>query len=143
MYPLSSAAGHFAIEEMARTNAPVIAGRAGDRLTRGLQRLIDKHGLPYVAYNQGSIVHLESSGVMLLDMKNRDRTLQTKPRATLNITRAHAAQVIKEELGLDSFAGLVGGLTPDSWTDQARSAMYSNEGSPGRDRFAQALGVRM
>jgi len=68
--PLSSAAGYFAIEEMARTNAPVIAGRAGDRLTRGLQRLIDTYGLPYVAYNQGSIVHLESSGVMLLDMRN-------------------------------------------------------------------------
>lgn len=68
--PLSCAAGYFAIEEMARTNAPVLAGRAGDRLTRGLQRLIDKYGLPYVAYNQGSIVHLECSGVMLLDMRN-------------------------------------------------------------------------
>ncbi|HET9657279.1 MAG TPA: aminotransferase class III-fold pyridoxal phosphate-dependent enzyme [Kineosporiaceae bacterium] len=68
--PLSCAAGYFAIEEMARTNAPVIAGRAGDRLTRGLQRLVDKYGLPYVAYNTGSIVHLESSGVMLLDMHN-------------------------------------------------------------------------
>ncbi|HWS31736.1 MAG TPA: aminotransferase class III-fold pyridoxal phosphate-dependent enzyme [Actinoplanes sp.] len=68
--PLSCAAGYFAIQEMARTNAPVIAGRAGDRLTRGLQKLIDKYGLPYVAYNQGSIVHLECSGVMLLDMRN-------------------------------------------------------------------------
>ncbi|GGN21204.1 hypothetical protein FHR83_002114 [Actinoplanes campanulatus] len=68
--PLSCAAGYFAIQEMARTNAPVIAGRAGDRLTRGLQRLIDKYGLPYVAYNQGSIVHLQSSGVLMLDMRN-------------------------------------------------------------------------
>ena len=68
--PLSCAAGYFAIHEMARTNAPVVAGRAGDRLTRGLQRLIDTYGLPYVAYNQGSIVHLECSGVMLLDMRN-------------------------------------------------------------------------
>jgi glutamate-1-semialdehyde 2,1-aminomutase len=68
--PLSCAAGYFAIQEMARTNAPVIAGRAGDRLTRGLQKLIDKYGLPYVAYNQGSIVHLESSGVLMLDMRN-------------------------------------------------------------------------
>ncbi|MDI6104698.1 aminotransferase class III-fold pyridoxal phosphate-dependent enzyme [Actinoplanes sp. NEAU-A12] len=68
--PLSCAAGYFAIQEMARTNAPVIAGKAGDRLTRGLQKLIDKYGLPYVAYNQGSIVHLESSGVLMLDMRN-------------------------------------------------------------------------
>jgi glutamate-1-semialdehyde 2,1-aminomutase len=74
--PLSCAAGYFAIEEMARTNAPVIAGRAGDRLTRGLQRLLDTYGLPYVAYNQGSIVHLECSGVMLLDMRNPVKLLK-------------------------------------------------------------------
>ena len=80
----SSAAGLFAIEGMARTNAPVTAGRAGDRLTRGLQRLIDKHGLPYVAYNQGSIVHLECSGVMLLEMKNPVKLLkENKPRKEL------------------------------------------------------------
>ena len=66
--PLSCAAGYFAIEEMARTGAPVIAGRAGDRLARGLQRILDGYGLPYVAWNTGSIVHLECSGVMLLDM---------------------------------------------------------------------------
>jgi glutamate-1-semialdehyde aminotransferase len=76
--PLSCAAGFFAIEEMARTNAPVIAGRAGDRLARGLQRLIDKHGLPYVVYNQGSIVHLECSGVMLLDTHNPVKLLKEK-----------------------------------------------------------------
>jgi len=82
--PLSCAAGYFAIEEMARTNAPVIAGRAGDRLTRGLQRLIDKYSLPYVAYNQGSIVHLECSGVMLLDMHNPLKLLkENKPRKRL------------------------------------------------------------
>ena len=74
--PLSCAAGYFAIEEMARTDAPVLAGRAGDRLTRGLQRLIDTYGLPYVAYNQGSIVHLECSGVMLLDMRNPVKLLK-------------------------------------------------------------------
>jgi glutamate-1-semialdehyde 2,1-aminomutase len=74
--PLSCAAGYFAIQEMARTNAPVIAGRAGDRLRRGLQRLIDKYGLPYVAYNQGSIVHLECSGVMLMDMRSPIKLLK-------------------------------------------------------------------
>ena len=69
---------------MARTNAPVIAGRAGDRLTRGLQRLIDRYGLPYVAYNQGSIVHLECSGVMLLDMRSPLKLLkENKPRKHL------------------------------------------------------------
>jgi glutamate-1-semialdehyde aminotransferase len=68
--PLSCAAGYYALLEMERTNAPTIAGQAGDRLTHGLNALIEKYGLPYVAYNQGSIVHLETSGTMLLDFRN-------------------------------------------------------------------------
>ena len=43
--PLSCAAGYFALLEMEATNAPVLAGRAGDRLTRGLNGLIARHGL--------------------------------------------------------------------------------------------------
>jgi glutamate-1-semialdehyde aminotransferase len=79
--PLSCAAGYFALEEMARTNAPVLAGQAGDRLCRGLQTIIDKYHLPFVAFNQGSIVHLETSGVMLLDLKNPIRLWkELKPR---------------------------------------------------------------
>ncbi len=74
--PLSCAAGVFAIEEMARTNAPVLAGRAGDRLARGLQEVVGRYGLPYVAWNTGSIVHLESGGVMLLDMRNPVKLLR-------------------------------------------------------------------
>ena len=74
--PLSCAAGYFALLEMERTNAPVIAGRAGDRLTAGLQAIIERYKLPFVAYNQGSIVHLETSGVMLLDLKNPLRLLK-------------------------------------------------------------------
>ncbi len=79
--PLSCAAGYFALQEMDRTNASVIAGAAGDRLTRGLQAIIDKYGLPYVVFNQGSIVHLETSGVMLLDLHNPLKLLkELKPR---------------------------------------------------------------
>ena len=74
--PLSCVAGYYALKEMERTNAPVIAGRAGDRLTKSLQAIIDKYDLPFVAYNQGSIVHLETSGVMLLDLKNPLKTLK-------------------------------------------------------------------
>lgn len=64
--PLSSAAGYYTIVEMERTRAPEKAGRAGDRLTKGLQKLIEKYSLPFVAYNQGSICHLETSGVMFV-----------------------------------------------------------------------------
>jgi glutamate-1-semialdehyde 2,1-aminomutase len=79
--PLSCVAGYYALLEMERTNAPVIAGRAGDRLTKGLQQIIEKYHLPFVAFNQGSIVHLETSGVMLLDMKNPIKLLrELKPR---------------------------------------------------------------
>jgi glutamate-1-semialdehyde 2,1-aminomutase len=79
--PISCVAGYHALLEMERTNAPVIAGRAGDRLTNGLQQIIEKYHLPFVAFNQGSIVHLETSGVMLLDMKNPIKLLrEMKPR---------------------------------------------------------------
>jgi len=79
--PLSCVAGYYSLLEMERTNAPVIAGRAGDRLTKGLQAIIEKYDLPFVAYNQGSIVHLETSGVMLLDLRNPIRLArELKPR---------------------------------------------------------------
>jgi glutamate-1-semialdehyde aminotransferase len=74
--PLSCVAGYYALLEMERTNAPVIAGRAGDRLTKGLQDIIQRLKLPFVVYSQGSIVHLETSGVMLLDFNNVDRLLK-------------------------------------------------------------------
>jgi glutamate-1-semialdehyde 2,1-aminomutase len=68
--PLSSAAGYFSLQEMKRTNAAVKAGRAGDRLRKGLDEIIRRLNLPYVAYNQGSIVHLQTSAVMLMSMRN-------------------------------------------------------------------------
>lgn len=79
--PLSCVAGYYAIKEMERTNAAVVAGKAGDRLTAGLQALIEKYDLPFVAFNQGSIVHLETTGVMLLDLRNPIRLAkELKPR---------------------------------------------------------------
>lgn len=79
--PLSCAAGYNALLEMERTNAPVLAGLAGDRLTKGLQAIIEKNHLPFVVYNQGSIVHLETSGVMLLSLRHPIKFLkEMKPR---------------------------------------------------------------
>jgi len=66
--PLSSAAGYYTLVEMEKIGASEIAGRAGDRLTKGLQELIIKYDLPFVAYNQGSICHLETVGTMLFDI---------------------------------------------------------------------------
>lgn len=64
--PISSAAGYYTIMEIEKHNACEKAGKAGDRLTKGLQQLIEKYNLPFVAYNQGSVNHLETSGVMFV-----------------------------------------------------------------------------
>lgn len=68
--PLSALAGYTAIKEIARTNACEITGRAGDRLCDGLKELIERYGLPFVAYNQGSIVHLECTAAMSYDFSS-------------------------------------------------------------------------
>ena len=68
--PLSSIAGYTAIREIERTNACEIAGRQGDKLADGLKALIAKYDLPFVAYNQGSIVHLECTGAMSYDFSS-------------------------------------------------------------------------
>lgn len=62
--PISCVAGYYTLCEIERTNAAQVAGRMGDRLTKGLQDLIKKYELPFVAWNQGSICHLETVGTM-------------------------------------------------------------------------------
>jgi glutamate-1-semialdehyde 2,1-aminomutase len=68
--PLSCAAGYYSILEMERTGAAQKAGRAGDRLRQGLVEIIDRLGLPFVAYNQGAIVHLQTAGTLLMSLRN-------------------------------------------------------------------------
>ena len=64
--PLSCVAGYYAIKEIERTDACVKAGAAGDRLTIGMQEIFDRYELPFVAYNQGSIVHFDATGHLYL-----------------------------------------------------------------------------
>ncbi|MBN2443481.1 MAG: aminotransferase class III-fold pyridoxal phosphate-dependent enzyme [Spirochaetales bacterium] len=92
--PLSAAAGYFTLEAIDRTNACQKAGLAGDRLTRGLQELIKKYNLPFVAYNQGSICHLETVGTMLLHI---DIKKFWKIKST--IKEAHTRKKAMEEMG--------------------------------------------
>ncbi|OEH94271.1 aspartate aminotransferase family protein [Bacillus solimangrovi] len=66
--PLSALAGYYTILEIEKTNACKIAGKAGDRLTNGLNELIAKYKLPFVAYNQGSICHLETAAAMFVKL---------------------------------------------------------------------------
>lgn len=66
--PLSCVAGYYTLKGIIENDACAKAGRAGDRLCKGLQSIIEKYNLPYVVYNQGSIVHLETSGVLFIDV---------------------------------------------------------------------------
>lgn len=62
--PVSCVAGYYTLCEIEKTNACEVAGRMGDRLTIGLQKIIKKYDLPFVAFNQGSICHLDNAGTM-------------------------------------------------------------------------------
>ncbi len=66
--PLSCVAGYYSIREIEATGAHIRAGAAGDRLCDGLQKIIAEKGLPYVAFNHGSIVHLETSAPMFVNV---------------------------------------------------------------------------
>lgn len=62
--PISCCAGYHTICEIERTGACEKAAAMGDRLTDGLNVLIDRRKLPFVAYNVGSICHLDTVGTM-------------------------------------------------------------------------------
>lgn len=68
--PLSSYAGYCTIKEIEKNHACEKAGAAGDRMTAGLKALVAKYDLPFVVYNQGSIVHLECTGAMSYDFSS-------------------------------------------------------------------------
>jgi glutamate-1-semialdehyde aminotransferase len=125
--PLSCAAGYYAILEMARTNAPVLAGRAGDKLCQGLQRIIDDLDLPFFVYNHGSIIHLETHGVLLLDVTDPDFFAKVAQR-----------KEIAEEMGA--------AYTAEGIITLAGSRLYSSMADTDEvveealDGFARALG---
>ncbi len=62
--PISCVAGYYTLCEIEKQKACEKAGEMGDYLTKGLQDLIKKYNLPFVAFNQGSICHLDTVGTM-------------------------------------------------------------------------------
>ena len=90
--PLCCVAGYYALKEIQRLDAAGQAGRAGDRLRQGLEEIIQRRNLPYVAYNLGSIVHLQTSGVLLLDTGNPLKLLRVR-------NEAKARKHMMEEMG--------------------------------------------
>ena len=69
--PISCVAGYTAICEIEKRNACQKAGQMGDRLTKGIQASIKKYNLPFVAFNVGSVCHLDTVGTMqfAIDLK--------------------------------------------------------------------------
>ena len=68
--PMSCAAGYFCIRAIEETGAHLTAGAAGDRLSKGLSEMFERLKLPFVAFNHGSICHMETGAAMLMDIKN-------------------------------------------------------------------------
>lgn len=62
--PISCVAGYHTLCEIEKTDAIVKAGKFADKLIAGLNDLIDKYELPFVAFNQGSVCHLDTTGTM-------------------------------------------------------------------------------
>ncbi len=99
--PLSCAAGYFALLEIEKNNAAIKAAKAADKLCAGLQTLIDKYELPFVVYNQGSICHLETSGLMFVDVRQPGfvQQINNRKRVLEEIGAAYTAE------GLITLAG--------------------------------------
>lgn len=117
--PLSAAAGYFTLKRIVETGACKKAGLAGDRLTKGLQGLIDTYGLPFVAYNQGSVCHLETVGAMLLHIDIRKFWTVKK-----TIHEAHARKAAMEHMGA---AYMAEGIVTLAGSRLYTSAAYTDE----------------
>jgi len=117
--PLSAAAGYFTLKRIVETGACKTAGLAGDRLTKGLQALIEKYALPFVAYNQGSICHLETVGAMLLSIDIKKFWTVKK-----TIHEAHARKAAMEHMGA---AYMAEGIVTLAGSRLYTSAAYTDE----------------
>lgn len=62
--PISCVAGYHTICEIEETNATEKANEFGDKLIKGVNEIIDKYSLPFVAFNTGSICHVDTTGTM-------------------------------------------------------------------------------
>ncbi len=92
--PLTACAGYHTICEIESSDACAKAGRAGDRLTKGLQELIKKYDLPFVAFNQGSVCHLETVGTMLFEIP-----WKTPWKIPGILKEVHARKEVMEHMG--------------------------------------------
>lgn len=62
--PISCCAGYTAICEIEKRNACQVAGERADQLIKGIQDSIKKYNLPFIAFNVGSVCHLDTVATM-------------------------------------------------------------------------------
>lgn len=117
--PVSCVAGYHMLCEMESQNACQKAGLMGDRLTAGLQELIKKHNLPFVAFNQGSICHLETVGTMHFAINWK------KPWTIVKVLKATSER--KKEMEHMGAAYMAEGLVTLAGSRLYTSAAYTEE----------------
>ncbi len=117
--PISCVAGYYTLCEIERTNAAQVAGLMGDRLTKGLQELIKKYKLPFVAYNQGSVCHLETVGTTHFSIN------WSKPWTIPKIL--HETSVRKKEMEHVGAAYMAEGLVTLAGSRLYTNAAYTEE----------------
>lgn len=117
--PLSCVAGYYTLCEIERINAAQVSGQMGDMLTKGLRSLIKKHDLPFVAFNQGSICHLETVGTMHFSIN------WSKPWQIPNVLKATSER--KKEMEYMGAAYMAEGIVTLAGSRLYTSAAYTEE----------------
>jgi glutamate-1-semialdehyde 2,1-aminomutase len=117
--PLSCVAGYYMLDEMEKRDACYTAGLMGDRLTEGLKKLIAKYNLPFVAFNQGSICHLETVGTMHFSINWK------KPWTIPDVLKATSER--KKEMEHMGAAYMAEGLVTLAGSRLYTSAAYTEE----------------
>ena len=117
--PLSCVAGYTMLEEMEKADACYKAALMGDRLTAGLQEIIKKRNLPFVAFNQGSICHLETVGTLNFSINWK------KPWTIPSVLDATSAR--KKEMTHMGAAYMAEGLVTLAGSRLYTSAAYTEE----------------
>lgn len=117
--PLSSLAGYYTLCEIERTGAAEKAGMIGEYLIEGLKNLIQKYSLPFVAFNQGSICHLETVGTTHYSIN------WFKPWTIPNVLNATSER--KKEMEYMGAAYMAEGLVTLAGSRLYTSASYTKE----------------
>ena len=91
----------------------------GDRLTAGLNKIVDKYDLPFVAFNQGSICHLETVGTLNFSINWK------KPWTIPSVLDATSAR--KKEMTHMGAAYMAEGLVTLAGSRLYTSAAYTEE----------------